>query len=192
MRKLSPKQQDFCLEYLKCGNASAAYRLIYSCKRMKTVTVNRRATELLANGMIAARLEELRKPIVVKAIASVESVLVRLVAIDNMDICDILNDDWTLKALSTWPEVWRKTLSGIDSKEVFAGQSDASAAKAVLTKIKWPDKLKNLELIGKHITVQAFKEKIEITKKERTVVNVILMQQGDDNVQTIKEIKRIA
>ena len=179
MRKLTQKQENFCLRYMEAANATEAYRQVYNCEKMKATTVNRKATELMDNGMIAARVEELRQPIVAKAIASVESVLVRLVAIDNMDICDIMNDDWTLKALSTWPKVWRKTLSGIDSKEIFAGQSDAFAAKAVLTKIKWPDKLKNLELIGKHITVQAFKEKIEVEKTERTVVNVILMQPGD-------------
>jgi phage terminase small subunit len=32
---------------------------------------------------------------------------------------------------------------------------------ALLKKIKWPDKVKNLELLGKHVTVQAFKENIK-------------------------------
>ena len=30
----------------------------------------------------------------------------------------------------------------------------------MLKKIKWPDKLKNLELLGKHVNVQAFKEQV--------------------------------
>ncbi|MDR0068187.1 terminase small subunit, partial [Acinetobacter sp. 11520] len=30
-----------------------------------------------------------------------------------------------------------------------------------LKKIKWPDKVKNLELLGKHISVGAFKDKVE-------------------------------
>lgn len=32
---------------------------------------------------------------------------------------------------------------------------------ALLKKIKWPDKVKNLELLGKHVSVQAFKEQME-------------------------------
>ena len=32
-----------------------------------------------------------------------------------------------------------------------------------LKKIKWPDKIKNLELLGKHIAVNAFKEKVELS-----------------------------
>ena len=32
---------------------------------------------------------------------------------------------------------------------------------ALLKKIKWPGKVKNLELIGKHITVQVFKDQVE-------------------------------
>ncbi len=30
-------------------------------------------------------------------------------------------------------------------------------------KIKWPDKVKNLELIGKHVDVNAFKERPEVS-----------------------------
>jgi phage terminase small subunit len=43
--------------------------------------------------------------------------------------------------------------------------SEGNAA-ALLKKIKWPDKVKNLELLGKHISVQAFKEQ---TKTEHSV-----------------------
>ncbi|CCK05649.1 Phage terminase small subunit [Cronobacter sakazakii 696] len=34
----------------------------------------------------------------------------------------------------------------------------AADSSALLKKIKWPDKVKNLELLGKHISVMAFKE----------------------------------
>jgi phage terminase small subunit len=33
----------------------------------------------------------------------------------------------------------------------------------ILKKIKWPDKVKNLELIGKHVEVQAWRERQELT-----------------------------
>ncbi len=32
----------------------------------------------------------------------------------------------------------------------------------MVKKIRWPDKLKNLELFGKHVDIQAFKDKSEI------------------------------
>ncbi len=30
----------------------------------------------------------------------------------------------------------------------------------MLKKIKWPDKIKNLEMLGKHVAVQAFRERV--------------------------------
>lgn len=78
-------------------------------------------------------------------------VLQRLVDIDRMDICDILQEDGTLKPIHQWPKVWRQTISGIDLKT---------------GKIRWPEKLKNIELIGKHIGVRAFAELVEVDVKE--------------------------
>jgi len=64
---LTPKQETFCLEYLKTGNASEAYRIAYDAKDMKPATINRRAKDLIDNGKIKARLGELRKPAVKRA-----------------------------------------------------------------------------------------------------------------------------
>jgi phage terminase small subunit len=61
---LTPKQELFCLEYIKTGNASEAYRTAYDAAKMKPATVNRSAKEVLDNPKIAARVEELRKPVV--------------------------------------------------------------------------------------------------------------------------------
>ncbi|MCZ4064114.1 terminase small subunit [Oxalobacter aliiformigenes] len=62
MRGLTQKQENFCLAYIETGNASEAYRRAYNADGMKPETVNRKAKELLDNGKITARLEELRKP----------------------------------------------------------------------------------------------------------------------------------
>ena len=61
---LTPKQDNFCLAYLETGNASEAYRRAYDAKRMKDETIAKRAHELMANGKIAGRLDELRRPAV--------------------------------------------------------------------------------------------------------------------------------
>lgn len=60
---LTPKQENFCLNYLETGNATEAYRRAYNAGRMKPATVHRKAKALLDNGKIAARLEELREPV---------------------------------------------------------------------------------------------------------------------------------
>ena len=40
---------------------------------------------------------------------------------------------------------------------------DEDSIETILKKIKWPDKVKNLELIGKHVDVNAFKERLEVS-----------------------------
>ena len=59
-KRLTPKQESFCLSYIETGNASEAYRRAYSTSRMNTATINRKAKELLDNGKITARIDELK------------------------------------------------------------------------------------------------------------------------------------
>lgn len=75
---LTPKQEAFCLAYMEKGNASDAYRRAYDVSRMTPGSVNRKAKELLDNGKITARLEELRAPVVQKAQITLESHLTEL------------------------------------------------------------------------------------------------------------------
>ena len=58
--KLTPKQEKFCYGYIETGNASGAYRAAYNAERMKPEVVAVKASELLANGKIAVRIEALR------------------------------------------------------------------------------------------------------------------------------------
>lgn len=60
-KKLTPKQEAFCLTYIETGNASEAYRQAYNAENMKPETVNRSAKELLDNPKITARLEALQE-----------------------------------------------------------------------------------------------------------------------------------
>ena len=58
--KLTIKQEKFCNLYIELGNASEAYRQSYNCEKMKPESVNIKAFELLNNGKITLRIEELR------------------------------------------------------------------------------------------------------------------------------------
>lgn len=58
---LTPKQERFCQLYIELGNASEAYRQSYDADSMNENTVNRKAKELLDNGKITARLDQIRK-----------------------------------------------------------------------------------------------------------------------------------
>ncbi|EBS0276499.1 TPA: terminase small subunit [Salmonella enterica subsp. enterica serovar Waycross] len=60
MSNLTLKQEAFCQAYIETGNASEAYRKAYNAERMKPEVVNVKAAELLNNGKITVRVDELR------------------------------------------------------------------------------------------------------------------------------------
>lgn len=150
---LTDKQEMFCREYLIDLNATqAAIRAGYSAK-----TANRTASENLSKPDVQSRIAELKAQRNDLVGINATYVLNRLVEIDQMDVLDILTSTGELKPVAEWPKVWRTTLSGLDVMEMASEGNTA----ALLKKIKWPDKVKNLELLGKHISVQAFKEQVE-------------------------------
>ena len=158
---LTDKQDMFCREYLIDLNATqAAIRAGYSAK-----TANRTASENLSKPDIQSRIAELKAQRNDLVGINATYVLNRLVEIDQMDVLDLLTSTGELKPVSQWPKVWRTTLSGLDVVEMSAEGSTA----ALLKKIKWPDKVKNLELLGKHIDVNAFKETVDHKSSDGTM-----------------------
>ncbi|HGY3928949.1 TPA: terminase small subunit [Citrobacter koseri] len=150
---LTDKQEMFCREYLIDLNATqAAIRAGYSVK-----TANRTASENLSKPDIQSRIAELKAQRNDLVGINATYVLNRLVEIDQMDVLDILREDGTLKPITQWPKVWRITLQGMDISTTIQ-DFDEKTTETILKKIKWPDKVKNLELLGKHIDVMAFKE----------------------------------
>ncbi|HDF2344076.1 TPA: terminase small subunit [Morganella morganii] len=157
---LTDKQEMFCREYLVDLNATqAAIRAGYSDKTARSV-----GNENLTKPDIEKRIQELKSERGERLEIDADYVLQRLVEIDQMDVLDILLSNGEIKPIKDWPKVWRITMSGIDVTEM-AGDS-----AGLLKKIKWPDKVKNLELLGKHISVQAFREQV---KNEHDVVGTL-------------------
>jgi phage terminase small subunit len=61
---LTQKQEAFCQAVLTEENTSEAYRKAYDASGMLPASVNRKAKELMDNVKIAARLAELRAPVI--------------------------------------------------------------------------------------------------------------------------------
>lgn len=163
--KRTAKQEAFAKEYvLNGGDASAAYRKCYDAIRMKPETIHKRASELLKNGYVAGRVKELQSEVAKvaeeKFKVDASYVLNRLIEIDQMDVIDILNDDGGIKPIKDWPKSWRQLVSGMDVADMFEGYGNERQIVGIMKKIKWPDKVKNLELLGKHVDVSAFKENV--------------------------------
>ena len=154
MANLTPKQQRFVEEYLIDLNATqAAIRAGYSEKTAKSI-----GQENLTKPDIQKAIEEAQNKRQEQTQIDAAYVLRRLVEIDQMDVLDIMDDDGNVKPLRDWPKIWRQYISNIETISMDDGEG-------WLKKIKWPDKVKNLELLGRHVSVGAFKDKVEHSGK---------------------------
>jgi phage terminase small subunit len=156
--------QVYVLENL---DQTAAFRIGFPKNKCKKRIQSVRACVLFKRPEVQERIAELMaiKAEVAQQEFEVDAryVLRRLVEIDRMDVLDILSDFGDLKPIKEWPPVWRQFIQQFEVEEVFAGRGDDRLNVGLLKKIKWPDKVRNLELLGKHIDVSAFKENIGLT-----------------------------
>lgn len=158
-KPLTAMQEAYAQEYTKCpeNQTQAAINAGFSPN-----TASVKASVMMRDERIQKRIAELMEERNKRLRVSADYVLLRLVEIDQMDVIDILNDDGTLKPIREWPKIWRTTLSGFDLSSTIMNM-DETSIETILKKIKWPDKVKNLELIGKHVDVNAFRERLEVS-----------------------------
>jgi len=87
----------------------------------------------------------------------------RLVDEATADIADLYDGEGRLKPVDEWPEVWRQGLvQGVEIEERFEGRGNAREQVGFVKKVRLSDRLKRLELIGKHIGVKAFEETVRV------------------------------
>jgi phage terminase small subunit len=146
-QKLMPKQRLFVREYLVDFNATqSAIRAGYSKKTASAIGY-----------------ENLQKPHVVQAIfeamnnreknveTSAEWVLKALHGEAIADIADLYDKLGSLKPIHDWPIVWRTGLvTGVKTKQEHEYIDGQKVPNGVVTEIKLSDRVKRLELIGKH------------------------------------------
>lgn len=169
-KPLTAMQEAYCQSYIKTpeNQTQAAINAGFS---PNTAAV--KASVMMRDERIQKRIAELMEERNKRMRVSADYVLMRLVEIDQMDVLDILNDDGGMKPIAEWPKVWRTSLSAMDiatikttqaSLQKENGEADLSVedVEHILKKVKWTDKVKNLELIGKHVDVNAFKERLDV------------------------------
>ena len=156
------------------NDQSRAWRKTFPNSKGKPENVHTKASLMHGRANVQQRINELRLK---KAQIAQESfdidayyVLKRLYEIDRLDILDIITDDLSaFKPLSNWPETWRRSISSMDLKRVISNDN----IETIIDKIKWPDKLRNLELIGKHININAFVKDDSIKNQEPIQIEFI-------------------
>jgi phage terminase small subunit len=75
MAKLTPKQEAFCQAICDGMNQSDAYRHAYNAANMKADTINKKAYELMNDGHVTARIQELKDKLQERVLITREDVL---------------------------------------------------------------------------------------------------------------------
>lgn len=168
---LTDKQALFVKEYLIDLNATqAAIRAGYSSQ-----TASEQSSRLLTNVKVQAAIQKAQEKRNKRLDIDADYVLKRHIEIDEMDVADICDEHGNLLPIMEWPKAWRRTISGIDVSELL-GAEDVTA---IVKKIKWPDKLRNIEMLGKHIDIQAYNERKSVELNSMDV----WVSQGNKNYE---------
>lgn len=161
LKKLTPKQQLFVAEHIIDFDGAKAVR---------------RAGYKVTSGGSAASMAHimLAKPGIQAAIAAAMVERVKRVKVDadwvlqtlfeeaTADLADLYDEDGALLPIRQWPKIFRTGLVvGIEVEEVFEGYGKDRVQTGFMRKVKLSDRLKHKELIGKHVDVQAFRERVQ-------------------------------
>ncbi|MBT8411783.1 MAG: terminase small subunit [Octadecabacter sp.] len=154
--KLTAKQARFVEEYLIDLNATqAAIRAGYSKK-----TADQQAHHLLKKSQVAKALSEAKAKRSERTKIDADWVLSRLGDEVDADLADLYTQDGALRPVHEWPLIWRKGLvAGLDVEEIATD----GVVIGHVRKLKLSDRVKRLEMIGKHVEVQAFREQVATT-----------------------------
>jgi phage terminase small subunit len=157
---LTPKQQRFVEEYLRDLNATqAALRAGYS-KR----TANEQAAQLMKHPEIIAAIDAAKTDRSERAGVSADWVLRRLVEEAEADLADLYDDKGDLRPIEDWPPIWRRGLvQGIEINALYEGQGADRVQVGEVKKIRISDRVRRIELIGKHVRINAFQEQVAVT-----------------------------
>ena len=93
--ELTPKQERFCQEYARIGKANAAYKLAYDSRNMAPDTINCKASQLLKQGKIRGRINEITQEYAKKYSADKDNVVRTLLNIINVSIDDFFVEEET-------------------------------------------------------------------------------------------------
>lgn len=149
------RQRRFVEEYLVDLNGTqAAIRAGYSAR-----TAEQAGARLLRNVKVVAAIVAAQEARSERTKVDADAVLTRLAAEVNADMNDLYDASGSLKQVREWPLIWRQGLvAGI---ETIKGRDGVT-----IQKIKFSDRARRVEMLGKHVFVSAFREQVDHTSSD--------------------------
>ena len=157
MADLEPRQQRFCGEYIIDLNATqAAIRAGYSEN-----SAQQQSSDLLLKPLIQAEVDRLKEMRSLRTEITADKVLTETYLLASSDIAEAFDETGALKPIREIPARIRKAISSIEVEKLFEYVGDEKEHVGYTQKIKLWDKVKTLELLGKHLKL--FSDKIELS-----------------------------
>jgi phage terminase small subunit len=156
---VSPRRKLFCEEYIKdFSGARAAARAGYSGD---VATLSATASRLLNDDNVARYIAELSRNALMRSKIQVDVILAEAARIATVDIAEAFNDDGSLKRLQDMSPNVRRAIAGLEIKEYFEGSGQDRMQVGWIKKVKFADKTKALEMLGKYLSMWT-----DVTKHE--------------------------
>lgn len=159
---MTDAQKRFCNEYLIDFNATRAYKVAYKrCKSELTARTN--ASKLLTNTNIQKYISEKQKELEKRTEITQDKIIQELAKIALFNIKDIYNENGTLKKITELDDDTAKAISGVKILQKAGamkisinpeGKDEEVPIEHIpeqTVEFKTNDKVKALELLGKHL-----------------------------------------
>lgn len=162
MPKLTEKQHSYVECRKKGMNLTDSYRESYDVSSKSDKYIYKEAFKLENNPKIAPIIAKHVKDRAIEANFTSYQVLSHLSEIILCDVSEIFSEEtYTFKPLEQWPKIWRQMVEGVSVKERHEGHGKDRIKIGEEVTYKFMSKTKALELVGKHVDVGAFAEKIQ-------------------------------
>lgn len=170
--KLTDLQARFAEEYLVDLNATQA-AIRAGCNNSSIGSARVSGHEFLTNPNVQEYIQVLREERSRATKIDAQWLLNRLAAEAQADVQDLYDEFGAVRPIHEWPLIFRQGLvQGIDVEEAYEEVDDPEypdegrkrrVAKGRVVKFKLDSRVKRLELIGRHIGVQAFRDTVAHT-----------------------------
>jgi phage terminase small subunit len=163
LSKLDAREETFCMHILAGKSQTAAYKLAYQPKRAKPKTIHEKASRLMAQGKVRARLAELWAPVIAQAQMSRTEWLERLTKCCRFDLRKMFDAQGRPKKITELDESEAAAIAALEVSEKLQGQDQTQKLKRTY-KLKFMDRLNALALMGK--ACHWYADRLELTGRD--------------------------
>lgn len=171
------KYEYFCQEYISHYNATAAWR---TANNKEQPGDRAYASKLLTNNNVHARIKHLEAVRNEERQLDKDKLRIMLSDMAEADVSEAYDEDGVLKPLHQIPKNIRLLIEGIETVDQKERDEDGKLVKVgELKKVKWAKRHKTIELAGKHVDIQAFKDNVDVHNK-LSLADLVAGAQDDD------------